>query len=81
MRRDVCLEAAQKYRVLRRKCVTVREAIDTIIATCRIQSGYEPLHCDHDFDAQVKHPARRVAAPQAQTPRFTRGSDGAKRRQ
>lgn len=63
--RDVCIQAAQNFRALRRKGVTVRKTIDTIIATCCIQNGYELLHNDRDFDAYVKHLGLRVAAARA----------------
>jgi predicted nucleic acid-binding protein len=52
--RDVCLEAAQNLRALRRKGVTIRKTIDTIIATCCIRKGYVLLHDDRDFDAFVE---------------------------
>ena len=61
--RDVCVQAADHYRTLRRKGVTVRKTIDTIIATCCIRNGYELLHDDRDFDAFVEHLGLRVATP------------------
>jgi predicted nucleic acid-binding protein len=60
--REVCLEAAQNFRTLRRKGVTIRRTIDTIIATCCIRNGYVLLHNDRDFDAFVEHLGLRVAA-------------------
>ncbi len=60
--REVCLEAAQNFRALRRKGVTIRKTIDTIIATCCIRNGYVLLHDDRDFDAFVEHLGLRVAA-------------------
>ena len=63
--RDVCIQAALNFRALRRKGVTVRKTIDTIIATCCIQNGYELLHDDRDFDAYATHLGLRVAAPDA----------------
>jgi predicted nucleic acid-binding protein len=42
--------AAKNYRVLRRRGVTIRKTIDTIIATRYIESGYDLLHNDRDFD-------------------------------
>jgi predicted nucleic acid-binding protein len=63
-RREVCLEAAQNFRTLRRKGVTIRKTIDTIIATCCIRNGYILLHDDRDFDAFVEHLGLRVAAPE-----------------
>jgi hypothetical protein len=53
---DIAIQAAQNFRVLRSVGVTVRKTIDTIIATrCIIESGYELLHNDRDFDGFVKH--------------------------
>ncbi len=63
--RDVCLQAAQNFRTLRRKGVTARKTIDTIIATCCIQNRYVLLHNDRDFDAYAKHLGLTVAAPRA----------------
>ena len=62
---DVCLQAAENFRALRRKGVTVRKTIDAIIATCCIRNGYVLLHNDRDFDAFVEHLGLRVAAPKA----------------
>ena len=61
--RDVCLQAADHLRVLRRKGVTVRKTIDTIIATSCIRNGYVLLHNDRDFDAFVEHLGLKVAMP------------------
>lgn len=52
---DVCLQAAENFRALRRKGVTVRKTIDAIIATCCIRNRYTLLHSDRDFDAFVEH--------------------------
>jgi predicted nucleic acid-binding protein len=60
--REVCLEAARNFRALRRKGVTIRKTIDTIIATCCIRNGYVLLHDDRDFDAFVGLGLRVVAA-------------------
>ena len=60
---DVCVQAAHNFRTLRRKGVTIRKTIDTIIATCCIRNGYSLLHDNRDFDAFVEHLGLRVAAP------------------
>lgn len=60
---DVCVQAARNFRTLRRKGVTIRKTIDTIIATWCIRNGYTLLHNDRDFDAFVEHLGLRVAAP------------------
>ena len=59
----VCMQAANNFRALRRKGVTVRKTIDTIIATCCIRNGYVLLHSDRDFDPFVEHLGLRVAVP------------------
>ena len=55
-------KAAKNFRALRRLGVTVRKTIDTVIATRCIESGYELLHNDRDFDPFAKHLGMRVVA-------------------
>lgn len=52
---EIAIQAARNFRVLQNRGVTVRKTIDTIIATRCIESGYELLHSDRDFDAFVQH--------------------------
>jgi len=52
---DVAVKAAQNFRVLRGKGVTVRKTIDTLIATRCIESGHALLYSDRDFDPFVEH--------------------------
>jgi predicted nucleic acid-binding protein len=52
---DVAIEAANNYRKLRTLGITVRQTIDTVIATRCIVSGYQLLHDDRDFDAFEMH--------------------------
>jgi predicted nucleic acid-binding protein len=47
----LAVEAAQHYRSLRQQGVTVRSALDVLIATFCIERGYALLHADRDFDA------------------------------
>jgi predicted nucleic acid-binding protein len=47
----VFMEAAQLYRLARRSGVTIRSAVDCIIAACAIRHDLEVLHRDRDFDA------------------------------
>jgi len=53
--REIAVQAAKNFRALRRLGVTVRKTIDTVIATRCIESGYELLHSDRDFDAFVRY--------------------------
>ena len=60
--KEVAVKAAQNFRKLRKKGITVRKTIDVLIATFCIEYGFELLHNDRDFDPmesilglQVKH--------------------------
>ncbi len=57
---EVAIQAARNFRMLREVGVTVRKTIDTIVATRCIESGYELLHSDRDFDPFVKYLGLRV---------------------
>ena len=52
---EIAIQAAKNFRTLRRLGVTVRKTIDTVIATRCIESGYDLLHSDRDFDPFVEH--------------------------
>ena len=58
--KEVCVQAADNFRTLRRKGVTIRKTIDMVIATCCIRNGYALLHSDRDFDPFVEHLGLRV---------------------
>jgi predicted nucleic acid-binding protein len=53
--RTVALAAADNYRYLRARGVTVRKTIDVIIASYCILQGLELLHADRDFDVMEQH--------------------------
>jgi hypothetical protein len=54
------IQAAKNFRALSNLGVTVRKTIDTVIATRCIESGYDLLHNDRDFDPFAKHLGLRV---------------------
>ena len=58
---EIAIQAAKNFRALRKLGVTVRKTIDTVIATRCIESGYDLLHNDRDFDPFAKHLGLRVA--------------------
>jgi predicted nucleic acid-binding protein len=58
---EIAIQAAKNFRALRRLGVTVRKTIDTVIATRCIESRYDLLHNDRDFDPFAKHLGLRVA--------------------
>lgn len=49
------IRAAENYRLLRKKGVTVRKTIDTLIATFCIDQQYPLLFTDRDFAPFVRH--------------------------
>ena len=57
---EIAIEAARNFRKLRQLGVTVRKTIDTMIATRCIQSGFDLLQSDRDFDPFVTHLGLRV---------------------
>ena len=59
---EIAIEAARNFRALRKLGVTTRKTVDTVIATRCIESGYDLLHSDRDFDPFVKHLGLRVVA-------------------
>jgi predicted nucleic acid-binding protein len=58
---EIAIQAAKNYRHLRALGFTVRKTIDCIIATRCIESGFDLLHADRDFDPFEKHLGLRVA--------------------
>lgn len=57
---EIAIQAAKNFRVLRRLGVTIRKTIDTVIATRCMESGYDLLHNDRDFDPFARHLGLRV---------------------
>ncbi|MGA2714788.1 MAG: PIN domain nuclease [Bryobacteraceae bacterium] len=61
--REIAIQAAKNFRTLRRLGLTPRKtikAINTIIATRCIESGYDLLHNDKDFEPFATHLGLRV---------------------
>jgi predicted nucleic acid-binding protein len=57
---EIAIQAARNYRSLRSRGVTARKTIDTVIATRCIESGFDLLHNDRDFDPFARHLGLRV---------------------
>jgi predicted nucleic acid-binding protein len=57
---EIAIQAARNFRALRSLGVTVRKTIDTVIATRCIESGYDLLHSDRDFDPFAKRKSKGV---------------------
>ena len=52
---DIAHKAAENYRFLRKKGVTIRKTIDVLIATYCIENNIRLLHNDQDFTILQKH--------------------------
>ena len=48
--KEIAISAAQNFRNLRKKGITIRKTIDVLIATFCIEYGFELLHNDRDLD-------------------------------
>jgi predicted nucleic acid-binding protein len=59
----LAVQSARNYRSLRKKGVTVRKTIDSLIATYCIENDHELLHNDNDFDGYEEHLGLRVVHP------------------
>ena len=57
---EIAIQAAKNFRAVRKLGLTVRKTIDTVIATRCIESGYDLLHNDRDFDPFARHLGLRV---------------------
>jgi predicted nucleic acid-binding protein len=64
---EIAIQAAKNFRTLRKLGVTIRKTIDTVIATRCIESGYDLLHNDRDFDPFARHLGLRVCRAQPAT--------------
>lgn len=52
---EIAIQSAKNYRYLRKKGITIRKTIDTIIATFCIENDFTLLHNDRDFDPFTKY--------------------------
>jgi len=60
---DLAVQSARNYRLLRRKGITVRKTIDSLIATFCIENEHDLLHNDSDFDGYEEHLGLSVIHP------------------
>ncbi|MBT8419682.1 MAG: PIN domain nuclease [Gammaproteobacteria bacterium] len=52
---ELAIKSARNYRVLRKKGITIRKTIDSIIATYCIENNIPLLYSDRDFEPFVKN--------------------------
>ena len=57
---DLALAAAEHYRQLRARGITVRSSVDVLVAAFCIDNDYLLLHSDRDYDAIATHRGLRV---------------------
>lgn len=57
---ETARHAAENYRFLLGRGITVRSSVDTMIATYCIETGHELLHKDRDFEHFEKHLGLKV---------------------
>jgi predicted nucleic acid-binding protein len=60
MNRQTFVRAAEMYRMLRRKGITIRKPVDCMIAAVAIEHDLLLLHRDRDFDPIESHCGLRV---------------------
>jgi predicted nucleic acid-binding protein len=60
---DLAILSARNYRTLRKKGITVRKTIDSLIATYCIENNHQLLHNDSDFDPYEQHLGLQVVYP------------------
>ncbi|MCJ7783902.1 MAG: PIN domain nuclease [Desulfobacterales bacterium] len=74
MNRQAFVRAAELYRSLRRRGVTIRKPIDCMIASIAIEHDIALLHSDRDFDPIETHCGLKVVRtsekPQKRTKRY-----------
>jgi predicted nucleic acid-binding protein len=58
--REVAIQSAANYRLLRRRGATVRKTMDMLIGTYCLMHGHELLHNDRDFDVLARHLGLKV---------------------
>ena len=60
MQQETFVAAAQIYRSLRKKGITIRKPVDCMIASVAIAHSLPLLHNDRDFDRIAKHSKLRI---------------------
>ncbi len=63
MSRHTFIEAAELYRRLRRQGITIRNAVDCMIAAVAMEHDVPLLHQDRDFHPIAKHCGLKIVKP------------------
>ena len=71
------VKAAELYRTLRHKGITIRNAVDCLIAAVAIEHDIPLLHKDRDFNAIAKHCGLKIVkTPEKPSRILLRGKSG-----
>ncbi len=57
------INAAENYRSLQKRGITIRKTVDCLVASFCIEHGHELLHNDRDFEAFETHLGLQVLHP------------------
>jgi len=74
MRQTTFVHAAELYRSLRKKGITIRKTVDCMIASVAIEYDQPLLHNDRDFDRIAQHSKLRIVNPEKPVKRRGRRS-------
>jgi predicted nucleic acid-binding protein len=58
---EIAIKAAENFRRLRTKGITIRKTADLIIGTYCMEHDHSLLHADRDFDPMAEHLGLRIA--------------------
>ena len=58
---EIAVKAAENFRRLRAKGITIRKTADLIIGTYCMEHGHSLLHADRDFNPMAEHLGLRIA--------------------
>ncbi|WP_421577980.1 type II toxin-antitoxin system VapC family toxin [Shinella sp. M31] len=58
---QIAIKAAENFRRLRSKGITIRKTADLIIGTYCMEHGHSLLHADRDFDPMAEYLGLRIA--------------------
>jgi predicted nucleic acid-binding protein len=58
---ETAVKAAENFRRLRAKGITIRKTADLIIGTYCMEHGHSLLHADRDFNPMAEHLGLRIA--------------------
>ena len=76
MNRPTFVQAADLYRSLRKKGITVRKPVDCMIASVAIEHDLPLLHNDRDFDLIAKHSKLKIMSVKGPTKASSRRPKG-----